>query len=735
MTRVETSTIKIRQVRSSSGLPIDCTYLEHPAFDEHSNLCQSLHLTFIHYVPQRLNSAAYLLRKSINLFFEFFAVHTALNPKPLHLKALTDITAPVFKSFANYVLRRGEKSESAIVLRSALSIVARETEVIPLLDLPPISPTQANPTHPLAADGAASIQESLNRQIDLIYEKLHFRDEVHCSTPYTFDELSLLIEKSFTEHQVMVWVKYHTARDNKMSRYRLATRTKRCVALHGVMTSPAVAMKLLKDYELKQGEVLIPPDFDPEMGLKDNIYNWKPDWCRFLKTFMVHDFPFNLTRTQRQTYYSHQSLRSTSKCTNAIQLIIFRLTKSCEYFERKYGDSPSLSQVLYQYYPSQVDVGAIVLMMMLQSGWNKETVMAINPDDFEHALTGVIESNIKIIFSEKVRGSTRTGPYSPNKAPQTPKRMYSPSNAEDPYSLYNLILLAKDLIKPLYDIQQPPDINAQVDNGNPLFSYMNKYHTWKNQLVSTLDGRGDRLPQAVGEFLQLYPVVDNGERLVRTADVTRRLRPTWTAHRKQQFSLELVSQMLGHEFEATTDIYYDSSPQAHRDRLTRLRGELEEVLHLLRIRKFKGLLSAHAESHANADLHIFHIPGHELALWGCTDRYTPDWYGHRSQVRDGELCAHLEQCCFCSRVRILQDSLPYLIERRAHIEEQLSDAQDLPLVGRLEDELTTLHFILDNWQDNDAIKHAVRYRNRHKPLLPRNLSDLNVIFKTGEMNE
>ncbi|UVL38325.1 hypothetical protein LOY55_18900 [Pseudomonas sp. B21-040] len=735
MTRVETSTTKIRQVRSSSGPPIDCTYLEHPAFDEHSNLCQSLHLTFIHYVPQRLDSSAYLLRKSINLFFDFFAAHTALNPKPLHLKALTDITAPVFKSFASYVLRRGEKSESAAVLRSALSIVARETENIPLLDLPAISATQANPTHPLAADGTASIQESLNRQIDLIYEKLRFRDEIHCSTPYTFEELSHLIEKSFTEHQVMIWVKHHTIHNNKMSRYRLATRTKRCVALHGVMTSPFVAMKLLKEYEIKQGDVLIPPDFDPEMGLKDNIYNWKPDWFRVLKTFIVHDFPFNLTRTQRQTYYSNYSLSSTSKCTNVVQLIIFRLTRSCEYFERKYEDSPRLSQVLYQYYPSQVDVGAIVLMMMLQSGWNKETVMAINSDDFEHALTGVIESNIKIIFSEKVRGSTRTGPYSPNKAPQTPKRMYSPSNAEDPYSLYNLILLAKDLIKPLYDIQQPPDSNDQVDNGNPLFSYLNKYYTWKNQLVSTLDGRDYRLSQAVAEFLQLYPVVDNGERLMRTADLTRRLRPTWTAHRKQQFSLELVSQMLGHEFEATTDIYYDSSPQAHRDRLTRLRGELEEVLHLLRIRKFKGLLSAHAESRANADLHIFHIPGHELALWGCTDRYTPDWYGHRSQVRDGEPCAHLEQCCFCSRVRILQDSLPYLIERRAHIEEQLSDAQDLPQMGRLEDELTTLHFILDNWQDNDAIKHAVRYRNRHKPLLPRNLSDLNVIFKTGEMNE
>ncbi|WP_338806854.1 hypothetical protein V8U11_06365 [Pseudomonas chlororaphis] len=731
MSRVETSTTKILQVRTSSGLPIDCTYLEHPAFDEHSNLCQSLHLTFIHYVPQRLNSAAYLLRKSINLFFDFFAVHTALNPAPLQLKALTDITAPVFKSFANYVLRNGEKSESAIALRSALSSVARETEVIPFLDLPPISATQANPTKPLAADGTVSLQESLNHQIDLIYEKLRFRDEVHRSTPYTFEELSYLIEKSFTEHQVMVWVKHQAAQGQKISRYRLSTRTKRCVALHGVMTSPVVALQLLKLYELNQGEVLIPSDFDPEMGLKDNIYNWKPDWCRVLKTFISNEFPFNLTRTQLQTYYSHHSLRSMSKCTNAVQLIIFRLTKSCEYFKRKYEDSPSLSQVLYQYYPSQVDVGAIVLMMMLQSGWNKETVMAINPDDFEHALTGVIESDIKIIFSEKVRGSTRTAPRSPFKAPKPPKRMYSPSNAEDPYSLYNLILLAKDLIKPLYDIQQPPEINDQIDNGNPLFSYLNKYYTWKNQLVSTLDGRDDRLPQAVAEFLQLYPVMDNGVRLERTADVTRRLRPTWTAHRKKQFSLELVSQLMGHEFEATTDIFYDSSPQAHRDRLTRLRGELEEVLHLLRIRKFKGLLSAHAESKANVDLHIFHIPGHELALWGCTDRYTPDWYGHRSQVRDGELCAHLEQCCFCSRVRILQDSLPYLIERRAHIEEQLSDTSDLPQAGRLEDELTTLHFILDNWQDNEAVKHAVRYRNLHKPLLPRNLSDLNVIFKTG----
>jgi hypothetical protein len=103
----------------------------------------------------------------------------------------------------------------------------------------------------------------------------------------------------------------------------------------------------------------------------------------------------------------------------------------------------SLDEHLALYHPTAEEMAAIALLMMLQAGWNKESVMDIDKDNFEHGLTATIEENQKIIFSEKFRSQGRDVPY------ENPKKVIALSDSENPYSLYNLIALAKDFSAPL----------------------------------------------------------------------------------------------------------------------------------------------------------------------------------------------------------------------------------------------------------------------------------------------
>jgi hypothetical protein len=388
----------------------------------------------------------------------------------------------------------------------------------------------------------------------------------------------------------------------------------------------------------------------------------------------------------------------------------------------------SLDEHLALYHPTAEEMAAIALLMMLQAGWNKESVMDIDKDNFEHGLTATIEENQKIIFSEKFRSQGRDVPY------ENPKKVIALSDSENPYSLYNLIALAKDFSAPLASYAEhliDPLRNKKV---NTMFSYLRTSNGWKGSVpVATLD-LSLMFSVAVNKFLQDNEVIDNGVRLTSASSLTHRLRATWFFLNKDESAFAFLSQLMGHESRETTDEFYDNSSMAKSKRTKRLRNVLEHVVKLLRARKLKGLLSKQASQISNAKLSIFHLPYFERALWACANRNKPDWPG-ATKLAEGAKCKALEQCIFCSQLRVLQDSLPYLIERAAHVDELLRDRLYTEFGTRLEAERDVLNDILDNWNDDQAMNEAIRYRNLNSPMLPRQMQDLKMIFKTGDLDE
>ena len=120
-------------------------------------------------------------------------------------------------------------------------------------------------------------------------------------------------------------------------------------------------------------------------------------------------------------------------------------------------------------------------------------------------------------------------------------------------------------------------------------------------------------------------------------------------------------------------------------------------------------------------------------MWGCADQTKPNWVGSEIIATTGKKCWKIKECIFCSQLRIFQDSLPYLMERDAHLSELLESGAG-GFSSRFVKEQEAIRFILDEWGDYDEIKQAARYRRNNGPLLPRDLDLLEIIFESEVHN-
>ncbi|MNI96199.1 hypothetical protein D3C73_1545980 [compost metagenome] len=84
---------------------------------------------------------------------------------------------------------------------------------------------------------------------------------------------------------------------------------------------------------------------------------------------------------------------------------------------------------------------------------------------------------------------------------------------------------------------------------------------------------------------------------------------------------------------------------------------------------------------------------------------------------------------------MFQDSLPYLLERLSHVEEALENISYFGHKDKLLNEKSALEWAIDDYDDEEALLAAARYRRKFSPLLPREMSSLKLIFKTGDLDE
>lgn len=719
----------IPRVVSSNDVEIPCRYMQSEHWCPNSDLCQKLHFVFINYVPDRTHSNGYLLRSGIEHMLDYVKKHNALNPTPLHIKKFVDLSGEVFYGYMEYLRDKDIPIATAEKFKAACKAVADETGELPRLLLPTVPTNRSKGTPPLSREGFDNFVKAFQGHLATLNRKFDFRREVEGAQPYTAAEILDVVRPAPTKRRMFEWHCYIVTGDRKAKSPQFRARLANCndAELRSLATDKDALKKFRDIYARDSCNYVLPGEKDPfDTG---GFAQWRIDYARAIKTFITHNYPFGFDKKVLYDKYRHSKTTVIEEgCDDVIKIIIHRLTTA----NRTDGRSVQLlnvDDVLSLYYPNIVDMTAILMFMMFQSGWNKETALAIDQDDFEHILSSTIEEALKVVWSEKNRSQGNGRPF------ESPKRISLPTRQGDPLSFYTLIELAKELSAPLagYPWDVIPALQHE-DRMNPMFACIRPWGEWEKGGRHTSIAHPKTFRVGVQQFLRLYEVIDDGKRLETASELTRRFRPTWLLYKKKFNPIALLSQSLGHADRETTDIFYDNSPAARLERHKRLRSELEEVMKLLRTRQFKGLLGLQAQAEAKANLKIFHIPGKNKPLWSCANQQKPDWIGSEIIASTGKKCFAIHECIFCSQVRLFSDSLPYLMEREAHLSELLDDDQEDGFRTRMSKEREVIQFILDEWGDEDEVEDAERYRRHHSPLLPRDLKMLEIIFESEAEN-
>ncbi|EKB1970474.1 hypothetical protein ONG05_002406 [Vibrio parahaemolyticus] len=473
----------------------------------------------------------------------------------------------------------------------------------------------------------------------------------------------------------------------------------------------------------KRVHAATPYSIDEVLKLMDETdgpaWYWEPSDERAIKTLLDQGHPLSVPYQE----YLEAARDKSHPPTNPVHAVYQRYEDpQFRYKDKCAGRRVYHVDSLYRYFPNAVDQAAIVIFLMLQTGWNKETVFGLDDENYLDIMTGALNTDIALIFSEKQKGQSKNLPYF------NPKTFKSPTSKSDKYSSYSLIELAKKLSKPFQGLELTPLAKGE---HNTLFSCIKQPTKWKNvvshhgKIVPV--GRYSTLSYkhmwflGVKGFFEQYEVHDNGIRIETAKDITARLRPTWVRYvrDKKKKPLSIVAMEQGHSNIETTDIHYDSSGVANKKRRERLSHELELLVKRFRERKFKGLLSTRDKNKLDTlNLRFFTIPNHENPLWACSDPYKPDW-PESERIPIGQKCSSIHKCLFCSQVCIFEDSLPYLLQREIDIQNEQEDS----------DELEIIQYILDQWGDEKALKRAARYLRRHPRMLPMDLKSLSILFE------
>ena len=715
---------------TAESQPVPCDYQGHAFWDKTSALCAALHVVFVTYADTHARLPVFTMRQSVNIFFDFALEHNHKNPPPLQLKRLTDISAEVYNQFKSYLRRVGKPVDLAARLKSGIKYASKHSELIQDLMLPGAGRTQKKKHQPVVGDTFLQLTEALQTHITKLYEKLEFRKTIEAAEPYTMDEIIREYSAPYTRENIFLWAQ-QTISNYKLTTNNLTPKLKNALDpdLSSLADSPDRLALFREIYNNRPACYRFEETYDP---FAKSLWDWNPDDARSVKTMLVNGYPMDISLADIASKYKATNFITKRDCNDIIQLMLFRWNRLGKKELIKYPVKP-WDQMLDLYFPSMMDMSAIIMFIMLQSNWNKESVLNTDPNEFEHPLTGAMDENQVIIQSEKYRSQGKGKTYF------EPKKIPAFSNKSDRFSSYNLIKLADALSEPLkgYAFDVIP-VGQERLIYNPMFLCMRFYISWPSKGGRhTSASNMKAFLRGVKEFFSAYHVEEKGKRFTSAKHITKRLRPTWAMYQNKAKSagLGLLAMQLSHADAIVTDVHYVESGVAIAEREERLRTELEAITELLRTRQYAKLVGKQDEQPIDLPMKIFHIPGQEKPMWSCSNQMKPTWYGARKHVPNGQRCYSIRNCLFCEQCNVYEDTLPYLMQRRIHIQELLDDrpANENEYSDTLEDEQSLIDSILDNWEDDDALKAASRYQRRNAPLLPHDLDFLQIIFEEEDM--
>lgn len=448
--------------------------------------------------------------------------------------------------------------------------------------------------------------------------------------------------------------------------------------------------------------------------------DWVIDPLRAAATLEYHGFPFHFppawiecmqvdSRVDTLSFMGRKPLEFVLSCCMHKGFLRFR-APGCISFK-------DLFQLMY---PTAQDQVTLALFIQRQLGWNKESVLALDKDRYLHPLSEFAKQDSVLIVSSKIRSQGQGLAYI------KPKLAVATSKRSDPYSAYNLIRLACDLSARCRKFFQL-DPRIKVDDKRhqtPFLLFQDPRMPWGvHERISSLDAQGF-WNEGMKGFLAKAQLMDNGVPLLGGESLQGRLRVTslQKSKAKHRHPLALTALLYGHADRVTTDTHYDSSVSAMLSRRKRFHAFQEGFIKKTQQGQFRGFMGKPASQQSkHPKFRILTLIGHERPLWACLDCTQPSFPGSQP-LASGARCTRLDKCNGCAQWCVLEDSLPFLMDRHATLGMQIE--RDPGSYNNYASELQILQYLIDKLKNKSALDSATAYRNKYEVLLPLDLKSL-----------
>ncbi|WP_143070351.1 hypothetical protein [Pseudomonas sp. NFR16] len=448
--------------------------------------------------------------------------------------------------------------------------------------------------------------------------------------------------------------------------------------------------------------------------------DWKIDPLRAAATLAVEGYPFYIPANHFECMERDARTDQIGSMGRTPLEFVLSCCMNKAFLRRRAPNSISYTELFRLIYPTSQDQATLALFIQRQAGWNKETVLALDKDNFIHMMSEVAHNDIVLVNSHKLRSQSQGDSFI------KPKFIASTSNRSDPYSVYNIICLANDLSESCRGyLRLDASLLADDKRHRSPFLFLGDARVpWTaSDRVKSLDAQG-HWNAGVNALLGEMQLMDEGVPLTTAADIQGRLRVTslQKTQTSNSFPVALTALLYGHSDPVTTDTHYDSSVFAMADRRKRFQAFQENFIKKGQLKQFTGALGNPGRDRSELPrFRIFTIIGHDRPLWACSDCTKPIYPGS-TPLPAGTRCTRLDKCNGCGQWWVLEDSLPFVMERLATLE--ISVEQDPRSYPTHADEINVLRYVIEKLYTKELMKDANAYRERFDVLLPFDLSSL-----------
>ena len=448
--------------------------------------------------------------------------------------------------------------------------------------------------------------------------------------------------------------------------------------------------------------------------------DWKIDPLRAAATFKMEGYPFYIPANHFECMERDARSDQISSTGRTPLEFVLSCCMPKGFLRKRAPQSISYTELFQLMYPTSQDQATLALFIQRQAGWNKETVLVLDKDDFIHMMSEVAHNDIVLVHSHKLKSQGQGLSY------VKPKFIASTSSRSDPYSVYNLICLANELSSSCRCyLKLDTSLLADDKRQKSPFLFLGDARVpWNaSDRVKSLDTQG-HWNYGVNNLLAKLQLMDEGVPLTTAADIQGRLRVTsfQNTQNSNKFPVALTALLYGHSDPVTSDTHYDSSVFAMADRRKRFQAFQENFIKKGQLKQFAGVLGHTGRERSELPrFRIFTITGHDRPLWACSDCTKPGYPGSKP-LPSGVRCTRLDKCNGCDQWWVLEDSLPFVMERLATLE--IVVEQDAGSYPAYSDEINVLSYVVEKLSSKALVKDANAYREKFDALLPLDLSSL-----------